>query len=272
MRDKRLSLRAKIFLSLFSIAVVLLISSIISVMEFRRMSSYISDMVADNIESINAAQKLYDDANSYNLAILSVIGDETSSMLPGFDETSFSSRLDSLRSSAPNSIVAHLADSVQYAYAAYMLTSLELEDVLVSDFIDTRSWYFERLQPRYNRLRHDIDALSNSIYDELENNSVTFQGAFYRSIIPGMVAVAVGLLLVVMLMFFLESNYIKPVYRILGSLGNYRNFGRDYNYNFDGDDQLNDLNTSVRELTEENKILRKRISAMKRSFRKKDNA
>ena len=150
MRDKRLSLRAKIFLSLFSIAVVLLISSIISVMEFRRMSSYISDMVADNIESINAAQKLYDDANSYNLAILSVIGDETSSMLPGFDETSFSSRLDSLRSSAPNSIVAHLADSVQYAYAAYMLTSLELEDVLVSDFIDTRSWY-QQAPPRHRQ-------------------------------------------------------------------------------------------------------------------------
>lgn len=269
MREKRLSLRAKLILSLCSIAMVLLISSIISVLEFRRMSSYISDMVADNIESINAAQKLYDDANAYNLAILSVIGDESSTSRPGFDEASFSSRLDSLRSSAPNTIVAHLADSVQYAYAAYMLTSFELEDVLVSDFIDTRSWYFERLQPRYNRLRHDIDALSSAIYDELADNSETFQGAFYRSIIPGMVAVAVGLLLVIMLMFFLESNYTKPIYRMLGSLNNYRNYGRDYTYSFDGDDELSELNTSLRELTEENGVLRKRISAMKKANAKR---
>ena len=51
----KLSLRAKLFLSLISIALVLLISSIISVMEYGRMSSYISDMIADNIERINAA-------------------------------------------------------------------------------------------------------------------------------------------------------------------------------------------------------------------------
>ena len=133
MREKRLSLRAKLYLSLLSIALVLLISSIISVLEFRRMSSYISDMVADNIESINAAQKLYDDANEYNLNILSVIGDESSNIRPEFDEVAFAMRLDSLRSSAPNTVVAHQADSVQYSYAAYMLTSLELEDVLQSE-------------------------------------------------------------------------------------------------------------------------------------------
>ena len=65
MRERRLSLKAKLYLSLCSIALVLLISSIISVLEYRRMSSYISDMFADNIESINAAQKLYDDAVKY---------------------------------------------------------------------------------------------------------------------------------------------------------------------------------------------------------------
>ena len=59
---------------------------------------------------------------------------------------------------------------------------------------------------------------------------------------------------------------------MISSLRNYRDFGRDYTYSFDGDDQLNDLNTSVRDLTEENKNLRKRISAMKRSFHKKEQA
>lgn len=260
-----MSLKAKLYLSLSSIALVLLISSMISVMEYRRMSSYISDMIADNIESINAAQKLYDDANAYNLDLLAVIGDENNSERPFFDEESFSSRCDSLRSSAPNNSVAHLADSVQYSYAAYMLTSFEFDEVVKSDFIDTRTWYFERLQPRYNRLRRDIDNLSDAIYEELADNSETFQSAFYRSIIPGMVAVAVGLLLVVMLLFFLISNYASPLYRMLNSLKDYRDYGRDYTYTFDGDDQLSELNTSVRDLAEENKLLRKRISAMKKA-------
>ena len=265
MKAKRLSLRAKLYLSLSAIALVLLISSIISVLEYGRMSSYISDMMADNIESINAAQKLSDDANRYNLAVLAVVGDETSTQRPRFDEAVFAARCDSLRSKAPNSTVAHLADSVQYAYAAYMLTSFELEDVLQSDFIDTRSWYFERLQPRYRRLRHDIDALSSAIYDQLADNSVTFEGTFYRSIIPGIVAVGVGLLLVLMLMFFLESNYAGPVYRMLSALDAYKTHGRSYNYSFDGDDQLSELNSSIADLVSENKSLRARISAMKKA-------
>ncbi len=268
MKAKRLSLKAKLYLSLSAIALVLLISSMISVLEYGRMSSYISDMIADNIESINAAQKLSDDANRYNLAVLAVVGDETSIHRPHFDEAVFATRCDSLRSKAPNTRVAHLADSVQYAYAAYMLTSFELEDVLQSDFIDTRSWYFERLQPRYRRLRHDIDALSSAIYDQLADNSVTFEGTFYRSIIPGIVAVGVGLLLVLMLMLFLESNYAGPIYKMLAALDNYKTHGRAYNYSFDGDDQLAELNSAIKEITDENRTLRGRISSMKKSSSK----
>ncbi|MBQ9311315.1 MAG: hypothetical protein IJ222_10720 [Bacteroidales bacterium] len=263
MKNKRLSLKAKLYLSLSSIALVLLISSLISVLEYGRMSTYVSDMIAGNVKSINTAQRLSDQANEYNLSVLAVIGDETSIARPAFDELAFTSRCDSLRASAATPALAHLADSVQYAYAAYMLTSFELEDVLQSDFIDTRSWYFERLQPRYNRLRSDIDSLSEAIYEDLAYNSVTFEDAFYRSIIPGLVAVLVGLLLVLMLLFFLESNYANPIYRMLSSLNAYRSYGRNYNYNFEGDDQLSELNTAIRDLTEENKVLRKRISAMK---------
>ena len=267
MKPGRLSLRMKLFLSLSAIAVVLIISSAISVIEYRRMSSYVSDKVAENINSINVAQGLSDSCNEYNLALLAVIGDETSLSRPDFDESAFTARCDSLYRSAASPAMAALADSVQYSYSAYMLTSLELEDVLATDFIDTRSWYFERLQPRYNRLRDDIDALTSSIYNELYDNSESFEGAFYRSIIPGMVAVLVGLLLVIMLMFFLDSNYVKPVYRMLSSLDAYRKNGMEYKCSFDGDDQISSLNSSIRELTEENGSLRKRIAAMKRNTR-----
>jgi len=265
MNFRRLSLRMKFFLSLSALAVVLVISSAISVIEYRSMSSYVSDMIAENVKSVNIAQKLTDSSNEYNLAILAVIGDEASSSRPDFDAATFAARCDSLHIAAASPRMAALADSVQYSYSAYMLTSMELEDVIQSDFIDTRSWYFERLQPKFKRLRGDLDALSESIYEALADNSVSFEDAFYRSIIPGMVAMLVGLMLVFMLMFFMESNYIRPVYRMLASLKAYRTHGRDYKYSFEGDDQLSELNTNVSELTEENKSLRMRISAMKRN-------
>ena len=158
-----------------------------------------------------------------------------------------------------------LTDSVIYAYSAYMLTSMELNDVLLSDFIDTRSWYFERLQPRYRRLRSDIAKLTDAIYVDLEDNSRTFESTFYRSIIPGIVAVGVGLLLLLMLLFFVSVYYVRPIYRMLDSIRLYRTQGTPYTYDFPGDDQLHALNEEISELASENGVLRKRISAMRRN-------
>ena len=262
-RDARPGMRMKLVFSLSAIAVTLLISSIISVMEFTRMNNYVSDLFAGNIKSINAARKLSEVANAYNLDILAVVGDESTSAVPDFNQEEFLSRCDSLKSALKSTNSMPLADSVVYSYQAYMLTSLELENVLISDFINSRAWYFERLQPKYNRLSRDIDNLSTAVYNDLGRNSATFDRGFYRSIIPGIVAVAVGLLLIVMLLVFLLSYYVNPVYKMLRGLDDYRASDRKYTYEFDGDDQLVELNRGLKELTGENRQLRKRVSDLR---------
>ena len=262
--NRHLTLRAKITLSLSAIAIVLVISSIISLMEYRSMSSYVSGLIADNINSINVAQTLSEVSNSYNLDILSAIGDG-SAKVPNFDQEGFVVRCDSLKKNLTSVTLLPLADSVMYSYAAYMLTTLELEDVLQSDFIDSRTWYFDRLQPKYNRLRSDIDALSAGMYNDLKKNSLTFERGFFRSIIPGFVAVLVGLLLVVLLLFFILTYYVNPVYKMLDALKNYRGFNKKYTYTFEGDDQLAELNSGISEMAAENHQLRKRLSALRNS-------
>ncbi|MBQ2549695.1 MAG: hypothetical protein II560_00605 [Bacteroidales bacterium] len=259
----RLSMRMKLTLSLSAIAVVLMLSSIISIIEYRRMSNYVSELIADNINSINVAQQLTNVVDEYNLDILTVIGDETISTLPDFDQKAFVAYCDSLKVSMTEKKLLPLADSVLYSYSAYMLTSLELNDVLLSDFIDSRTWYFDRLQPVFGRLREDIDDLSLAIYNDLEKNSVAFDNGFYRSIIPSAVAVSVGILLVLLLLFFILAYYVKPIYKMLDSLDNYRSFNRKYNYTFEGDDELSDLNAGILELTEENSQMRRRLKEIK---------
>lgn len=262
-----LSLKTKLTLSLSAIAVTLLTSSIISVMEYSKMSSYVSDLIADNINSINMAQGLSEVTNTYNLDILTVIGDESLTRLPDFNQEAFVAHCDSLKKSFKSSSLMPLADSVMYSYSAYLLTSLELQPVMLSDFIDSRTWYFERLQPKFGRLHSDIDKLSEAIYYDLKKNSETFQRGFYRSIIPGIVAVGVGLLLIMMLLFFIVAYYADPLYKMLSELDSYRSYNTKYNYTFEGDDQLSELNNGIMELTSENQQLRKRINSLRSSAR-----
>ena len=263
MKEFKLTMRMKLTLSLSAIAVTLLVSSVISIMEYYRMSNYVSDLIADNIRSVNVAQKLSEVTNKYNLDLLALIGDNSVNTLPDFHQKEFMGHCDSLRNSLTSDKMVPLTDSVVYAYSAYMLTSLELNDVMLSDFIDTRAWYFDRLQPKFRRLNHYIDVLNEAIYDDLKKNSLTFQRGFYRSIIPGAVAVGVGLLLVLMLLFFILVFYVNPIYRMLSGLNNYRSYNKKYSYSFEGDDQLVELNDGITELTGENQMLRKRVANLR---------
>ena len=263
-REFRLSLRMKIALSFSAIAVVLLMSSIISVLEYRHMSNYVSSLIASNVNNIHRTQELLNAVDGYNLKMLAVIGDEVLTEVPSFDYDAFLERSEDLKETlGDNSKAVAWADSVVYAYSAYMLAATELEDVFESSFINTRDWYFTRLQPLFSRLRVYLDRLSSALYEELEVNSKNFDSGFFRSIIPSSVAVSVGIILVFLLMFYIQSYYVKPIYRMLSNLRDYLGYRRRYTYTFDGNDQLNDLNTSLTELTEENRSLRKRISDLK---------
>lgn len=256
-------MRGKFILGMSSIALILLLSSVISVVEYRRMSNYVSDLIASNINSLNVSQRLATITDGYNLKILALIGDESSNILPDFDRGQFLSHCDSLKQSLTSRRALPLADSVAYAYSAYMLTSLELQNVISSDFIDSREWYFERLQPRFNRLHSDLEALNSAIYDDLESNSAAFQESFYRSIVPGVVSVAAGLLLVILLLYFFLSYFVDPIRRMNDGMTAYKATGKRYVHDFDGDDELAELNGSLMEVTEENVDLKRRLKLLR---------
>lgn len=262
-RSIRLSLSAKLTLGLSAIAAILLLSSIISVSEYSRMSDYVSELIATNINSINISQRLANDADSYNLKILDAIGSDDIMVDLGVDEDAFMSRYGGLVTTFVSDDAAARVDSLAYSYTAYMLTSLELKNALMSDFIDARAWYFDRLQPRYQRLKSDIEKLNDAIYVELKENSETFQAGFYRSIMPGVVSVGAGLLLVLLFLIFILIYFVRPLKKMLSGMENYRSSGKRYTCTFDGDDELVSLNEGLTELVDENVELKKRVTKLR---------
>lgn len=262
-KEKKPSMKKKLFLSLGSLAMILLLSSVISIIEYRRMSDYVSDLIAANIKSINLSQKLADLTQEYNDQMLAVVVQNDISMMPDFNLDYFNAQSDSLRNSFTSSRMLPKVDSVVTAFDAFMKTSLKFDEVFLADSVDTGEWFFGSLQPRYTELRQDLISLNEVIHEELQRNSADFDAGFYRSIIPGVVSVAAGLLLILLLLFFTMAYYVKPIYRISDGIDSYRLTGRRHVYEFDGDDQLADINTGVTELIEENVEYKKRLKALR---------
>ena len=262
-REKTPSLGKKVFLSLGSIAAILLLSGVISILEYRRMSTYVSDLIAANIKSIALSQKLSDITEEYNHQMLSVVVQNDISLMPEFDLKYFNDQADTLKNSIVSGATLEMVDSVSLSFNDFMMTSLRFDEVFLADNVDTGEWFFGTLQPSYKKFRQDIAVLNEMIHQELTNNSADFDAGFYRSIMPGVVSVGAGLLLVFLLFFFTMVNYVRPIYRISDGIENYQKTGRKYGYTFDGDDQLANINSGVTDLIEENIELKMRVRALK---------
>jgi hypothetical protein len=261
--EKIPSLSRKVFLSLGYIAAILLLSGVISILEYRRMSTYVSDLIAANIKSITLSQKLSDLTDEYNHQMLSVVVQNDISKMPEFNLEYFNAQADSLKESFTSKRALPMVDSVSLSFNRFMETSLRFDEVFLADNVDTGEWFFGTLQPCYNKFRHDIGVLNEMIHEELTSNSADFDAGFYRSIIPGVVSVGAGLILVFLLLYFTIANYVHPIYRISDGIDAYRMTGRRHVYTFDGDDQLANINEGVTDIIEENLELKKRVKALK---------
>ncbi len=256
-------MKKKLFYSLGSLAMILLLSSVISVLEYRRMSDYVSDLISANIRSINLSRKLSDLMQEYNDQMLAVVVQNDISMMPDFNLDYFNAQADSLRNSFTSESLLPKVDSVAAAFDAFMKTSLKFDEVFLADSINTSEWFFGSLQPRYTKLRQDLTSLNEVIHEELQRNSADFDAGFYRSIIPGVVSVGAGLLLIMLLLYFTLIYYVKPLYRMSDGIDSYRQSGRRHLYEFDGDDQIANINAGITELIDENVEFKKRIKNLR---------
>lgn len=262
-KERKPSMRKKLFFSLGSLAMILLLSSVISILEYRRMSDYVSELIASNIKSINLSQKLADITQEYNDQMLAVVVQNDISLMPDFNLAYFNAQSDSLRSSFTSSKMLPKVDSVVMSFDAFMKTSLKFDEVFLADSVDTGEWFFGSLQPRYTKLRQDLNSLNEVIHEELRDNSADFDAGFYRSIIPGVVSVGAGLLLILLLLYFTMVYYVRPIYRMSDGVDSYRVSGRRYIYEFDGDDQLANINSGLTEIIEENVELKRRLKNLR---------
>lgn len=262
-KARRLGMGGKLTLSILSIVVIMLISNTVAVTQFRRMSTYVSDRVSDNLTDINVSYGLFVLTDELNQRILGEVGRADEITKAGFDMNIYHHQADSLLSLLSERRVTG-SDSLCGAYAQYRDMSLQLDSIIVSDFVDTRDWYFTSLQPRFDGFCMAMENVNKSLQAELEQNTQGFDDSFYRGILPPMIAVWAAVLLCLLLLFFILVFYVNPLKRMLRSLNAFREFGQPYKAVFEGDDQLQELNSGIADLAEDNLVLKNRLRSRER--------
>ncbi|MBR5248986.1 MAG: hypothetical protein IKV28_00155 [Bacteroidales bacterium] len=256
---RSLGIRGKVRMGFVVIGLILFFSGAIALFEFRRMSNYVSSLIADNVVSVNSSRLLHNLLNDYNTQVFEAIGNRDLSHLPKRKEgDEFLHQLERVMLHVRTRDEHLAADSVRYAYAAYMQVSNELDELWSLDHAELRSWYFNRLQVVYEQLNAYLQALTEVTQKALADNYFNLQDSFYRSIMPGVVAVGAGIILVLLFNYFLNIFLLTPLMRMNRAIQDYRDYNKSYDVKFDRNgDQVEELSDGIREIIEENKLLKK---------------
>jgi methyl-accepting chemotaxis protein len=214
----------------------------------------------DNMNSISTSRHLLELTDEYNFALVSsVLQDSVLENSQIINDNRFKVYISTIRSKFTTDSEVKIADSLSLAYSEYVKIINEAPAVMKLSKQERTEWYFRELSPAYKNLKYFKKKLSTITQQALIDNSKDLQDGFYRSIMPGIIAVAAGLLLVLLFNYFINLYFIAPVIMIMNGIKKYKAYKKSYNIQFDNDDELQDLNNDVHSLIEENKKLKQKL-------------
>ena len=255
LKFKKLGIKRKVLLGCIVLAIMLFFSSLISIFEFTKMNRYVSGVIADNIRSINAARELLSVSEQYNISLMNGLVLEGEARPESFSisrEEELVSSFENLSRSFVTTEERAAADSVLYAYAAYMQVVSEAEKMWEYDYAERQHWFFNRLQPVYLKFRGYMMHLTTICQDALIESSQDIRVGTYRSLMPGLVSVLVGMIMVLLFYYFLNYYLINPLLKVTAGIKGYRYHGRSYEVRLDNVDELEELNEAVGDIVEQN--------------------
>ena len=129
---------------------------------------------------------------------------------------------------------------------------MRAQQIWQQDYDKRQHWFFNRLQPVYLKFRGYMMRLTSISQDSLIESSQDVREGTYRSLMPGLVSVLVGLVLMFLLNYYLNDFLINPLLRITGGIKGYRYHGRGYEVKLENDDELSELNEAVGDIVDQN--------------------
>lgn len=194
-----MKIRRQISVGFIIIASILFLTSLIAIFEYSRMRRSVTTLMNANIHSISTSRKLMELTDEYNFILLSrVLIDSTINTEEILYDKRFQEYISTIRNNFTTNSERAIADSLSEAYSRYLSVIGASHDVINLGQEAKNEWYEEELTPVYKDLRKYKKELGSLTQAALLQNTEELQQGYYRGIMPGLVAVGVGIVLVIL--------------------------------------------------------------------------
>lgn len=220
-------LRKRVTIGFLSIVCLLFFSGIISFVELSQISSETDDILKASKRNVELAKEMLDAAHEQNVALihLAVFGDRS------YDSLCRASmnRLDKIRQIAQDEALdKSFLDSLAFSIAGlrvltdqFMNTEMNRGDSVNIYHPDSMGgrWYQEEYERLYGHLTASIKNYMTSTQSSLAPRTEQMKNNAYRAVTPVLISLAVMIVLVLMLYYFMTIYCVNPIVRLNKSLG-----------------------------------------------------
>lgn len=237
-------IRKKITIGFLSLAVLLFFSGVVSLIELNRLSNSTTILLEKSKHNIDIAKQMLDAVQDQNTSLLQmvVLGD-SSCYISYLEEVKAFEQALQTASDAANDRAS--LDGIYTAYKSY--NQIINSHGQLSYESDTE-WFADMYKTSYLNLTTKIKNYMIESQDALANRAELVESSAYRAITPGILALAVGIIILLMFLFFINIYLLIPITTIERSLKNYIKSKIPFNVKMEGRDELFNLKESIEEL------------------------
>ncbi|MFI3330324.1 MAG: hypothetical protein R3Y38_00790 [Rikenellaceae bacterium] len=245
-------IRKKITTGFVSLAIILFFSGVISLLELSSLSSSTTALLDKSKQNMETAKQMLDAVQNQNTALLQMVITGTSEQ---------------------DSVYLAEVENFEIALKKASLTVRDLEalndiyiaresyNILIDNNIDKieqtdKQWFVNIYKTNYYNLTSAIKNYMIQSQEDLAGDAVSLESKAHRAITPGILALGVGILILLMFLFFINTYLVGPVVAMQKSLKAFINAKIPFQVKMQGQDEVAELKENIEELV--NKCKNKR--------------
>lgn len=239
-----MGIRSKIMYGFLTLAAMLFLAGIISIIEFRNMGQSVEKLLDENYTSIASSQQMTGSIEKCNSgALLMLMGKEDEARYAIYQADSvFESNLKLAKSHINLPGEDSLLNSIDSLYISYR-KQLFLSNV--SNDKDKLEWFVTNINKSFNTLAQEIETLREMNSESIYKTTSLLKNKAKRAVMPGIVAIIAALVFSLVFNYFINFYFISPIMKISKGVNDYSAYGIPFKINIETNDELLDLKNSV---------------------------
>lgn len=247
----------RITVAFLSIAAVLLVSGVISLVELNNLSYDAEDVITASGREMEVARKLTRLAHTHSHAMIdiSVFGDADAQAKCAQSAAEVEEIIASARKSASEEMLqsldvlaAHIADMQRLADSYVPYDAVGGDTLTMVTERNAHSWYKSNYAPIYDKYMAQVECYTELLHDQLAPRAAILSKNAHRSVIPVFISLSVMIAVVLMFYFFIYIYGVKPILSINKALSDYLQFKIPYKPKADMVDEIKELNDNLENL------------------------